>query len=261
MADETSGIITLLTDFGTTDPFVGVMKGVIYGVHPSALVVDLTHGVEPQDIVEARFWLERSYAYFPKGTVHVAVVDPGVGSERAGVVVRFAGHWFVGPDNGLFGFAGDDAEYRRIDVEALGLPVPSATFHGRDVFAPVGARLASGRTRFEEVGPEHRLVDGALDAPVVNGDRIDGQVVTIDHFGNCITNIDETLLADVQDPQVTVADTEVALVRTYSDVGASEFTALVNSFGTVEVACSGGCAAKKLGIKRGARVTVRSGPR
>ena len=190
-----SGIITLLTDFGTRDPFVGVLKGVILGRCPTAQLVDLTHAIAPQQLDEANFWLSRCFPWFPPGTLHLAVVDPGVGSGRAGLVVGAHGHLFVGPDNGLFGgvlAADPTACAYQIDVERLRLPKPSRTFHGRDVFAPVAAEIVAGRLSWDLAGPPHTE---CVVLPCARAQRlgaeVHGAVTAVDHFGNLITNIEE----------------------------------------------------------------------
>ncbi len=257
MPEVTSGIVTLLTDFGVEQPFVGVMKGVIYGRFPAARIVDLAHGIQPQNVAEGSFWLERSYEWFPSGTVHLAVVDPGVGGERAALVAESGGHAFVGPDNGLFGFLPADAEYRRVDARKLGIPEPSNTFHGRDVFAPVAAELASAKLGFDAVGPKHTPAAApALGRAKANGDRVQGEVVAIDRFGNLITNIEQSLLKGWRSPRVKIGKMERALERTYSDGAAGEYVAVINAFGTVEIARRNGHAAESLELGRGAPVTV-----
>jgi S-adenosylmethionine hydrolase len=263
MATESrpSGIITLLTDFGLQDPFVGVMKGVILTRFPEAKIVDLAHGVRPQDVRECSFWLARSYGWFPRGTVHVAVVDPGVGSERGTLVLQADGHWFVGPDNGVmdgvFERSGD-ADAREIDVQRFGLAAPSRTFHGRDVFAPVAAELAAGRCAFDAVGPVKQSAVGLCGAQLLKaGDSVQGRVVSVDHFGNLITDIDAGLLTDSRLATVRVADTPCPIRRCYSDAEPGGLLALINAFGTLEIACRDASAAEILGVGRGAMVTVR----
>jgi S-adenosyl-L-methionine hydrolase (adenosine-forming) len=261
----TSGVITLLTDFGTDDPFVGVMKGVILGHFPEARIVDLTHGIGAQDVAHGAFWLERSFRWFPAGTVHVAVVDPGVGTARAPLCVRAAQHVFVGPDNGLLaGIIARErgAEVRAIDLGAAGLPAPSATFHGRDVFAPVAAQLSARRRAFDEIGP---LVSApaspVLPQPERVGDEARGTVVCSDRFGNLISNLDASLLGDFARPEVEIGGIVRPLVRTYADGEVSDYVAVINAFGTVELALRDGSAARALGIGRGAAVIARPGGR
>jgi S-adenosyl-L-methionine hydrolase (adenosine-forming) len=259
-----SGIVTLLTDFGLSDPFVGVMKGVILGRYPQAKIVDLCHGIIAQDIAHGAFWLERSYGWFPTGTVHVAVVDPGVGSSRAPIAARAHGHFFIGPDNGILGgvIAADaSAEVREIEIARFRVPPPSATFQGRDVFAPIAADIAAWTLAFRDVGPTLTNVKGPIVPRAVRtGDRIDGAVVCLDRFGNVITNVDVELLQGISSPIVTIAGIERPLVRTYSDAADGDYLALINSFGTIEIAQRDGDAARGLGIGRFAPVVVRPGP-
>ena len=254
------GIITLLTDFGLQDPFVGVMKGVILGRLPTARIVDLTHGILPQDLAAASYWLSRSFEWFPPGTVHVAVVDPGVGSDRAAIALRAENHLLLGPDNGILDSVREGhhpVEVREIDLGKVGLPAPSNTFHGRDLFAPVAAELAAGRLRFVDVGPVRTEVE-SLPATRLRRTAagIEGAVVTIDRFGNLVTNIDERLVSGCSKVQVRIGGRTIPLRRTYADGSEGELVALVNSFGSVEIACRNGSAASALGAQRGALVVV-----
>jgi S-adenosylmethionine hydrolase len=218
--------------------------------------------------VEAGFWLGRSYAYFPAGTVHVAVVDPGVGSARRIAAVEGDGHVFLAPDNGLLAGVlqrlATAPVLRHLDPDllaSLGLDRPSHTFHGRDIFAPLAAELAAGRLPPERLGaPGATLQPDELAAPRLDAGGVSGAVVTIDHFGNLLTNVDVRLIAAIERPVVQVAGRVVPLLRTYSDAGAGEYLALVNAFGVVEVARSGGSAAAGLAVARGAPVRVRPGP-
>lgn len=253
------GIITLLTDFGASDPFVGVMTGAILSHYSAARVVDLCHGVQPGSIVEAAFWLERCYPWFPPGSVHVTVVDPGVGSERRILGAAIAGHLFLAPDNGCFGrrlLEASSAEFRSVDLAQLTLPNPSATFHGRDVFAPLAARLASGALRFAELGPRAEPLPSLLIEPVLSEDRLRGEVVTVDRFGNLITNLDESAWSSRTVTQVSVGPRSVPLRRTYSDAAPGELMALVNSFGVLEIAEACGSAERSLGSGRGTPVEL-----
>jgi S-adenosylmethionine hydrolase len=260
---EASGVVTLITDFGLRDPFVGVMKGQLLRRHPAVRIVDLTHEIVPHWPAEAGFWLARSFRYFPVGTVHVAVVDPGVGGSRAIALVECEGHAFLAPDNGLLANVIETASevtLRRLDaaaLEPLALALPSATFHGRDIFAPVAAELAAGRVQPADLGPAvSDLIPGWLDEPVVGLGQVTGSVVTVDHFGNLITNIEAAHLETIPHPMVRVAGRELPLRRTYSDVRPGEYLALVNSFGVIEIARAEQSAADGLGLDRGAPVTV-----
>jgi S-adenosylmethionine hydrolase len=248
-----SRVITLLTDFGLGDPFVGIMKGVIASLASEARVIDLCHGIQPQAVAEAAFWLERSYAWFPPGSVHVAVVDPTVGSERRILAVAARGHYFLAPDNGLLsdaltGAAG--ARVHTLDFARLGLSNPSATFHGRDVFAPVAARLASGTLELAAVGPSAVAEPCVLKAPASDGELLTGEVVTVDRFGNLITNLDRARVESSRASHVTLAGRDVPIRRTYADASPGELLALINAFDVLEVAQRDGSAERRLGLGR-----------
>lgn len=261
---EPSGILTLTTDFGLRDPFVGVMKGRILARFPAARIVDLSHEISTYGPAEAGFWLDRSFEYFPGGTVHLAVVDPGVGTARALLCVAARGHLLLAPDNGLLA-----ALIARIPgalivrlttagLARLGIEAVSATFHGRDIFAPVGAALAAGQCAPGDLGEEvGEVVPSTLPAASVRGATVHGTVVTIDHFGNLITNIDQALLQRFRSPLVLVGERSLHLGVTYGAAAAGEYLALVNSFGVLEVARVQASAAAGLGLARGAAVAVR----
>jgi S-adenosyl-L-methionine hydrolase (adenosine-forming) len=258
-----SGVITLTTDFGYRDPFVGVMKGQILMRNAEARVIDLTHEIMVHWPAEAGFWLSRSYRYFPRGSVHLAVVDPGVGTHRDIVIVDVDGHLFVAPDNGLLApllTRATGARIHKLDLSRLshlGIAAPSATFHGRDIFAPLVAEIASGRCRPASLGPEvHELVPAWVDEPEVTGTHVTGVVITLDHFGNLITNIDGDLIKGMTNPVVKTGAHEFELRRTYGDKRPGEYLALINAFGVVEIARAEQSAAAGLGLGRGAPVTV-----
>ncbi len=262
------GLITLTTDFGPSDGYVGAMKGVILTRAPQIQIHDIAHAIAPQNVAHGAAALRTAAPWFPIGTVHVGVVDPGVGTARAGLLVLAGGHAFVGPDNGLFvpvaDVLGGPDEVRRLDTAgALASVVPprlSATFHGRDVFAPTAAALADGSITPMEVGPPHELA--ALEALPAVGDRTAtgiGQITHVDHFGNAITNIGAEELSGPSDSpaRVEVAGHTLEVVRTYGEVGEGSFCALVGSEGFLEIAVRGGSAAKALGIGPGTVVRVR----
>lgn len=259
-----SGIITLTTDFGHMGPFVAVMKGVIVQRAPTAVVIDLTHEIHAHWPAEAGFWLGRAFRYFPAGTIHVAVVDPGVGTARNIVAVEYAEHIFLAPDNGLLpGVFGENAEYRAWHLaddwlKRQNWPKPSNTFHGRDIFAPLAAEMAAGRLKPAEIGPEaEELIPSLLDEPVIAGEKINGAVITIDHFGNLITNIGRKLLDDFSSPEAIVSGQRLDIRETYGSATPGDFLALVNSFDVIEIARAEGSAADGLGLGRGAPVTIR----
>jgi S-adenosylmethionine hydrolase len=258
------GVITITTDFGHQGPFVATMKGRMLAHLPSARIIDVTHEVPVYWPAEAGFWLARSYAYFPSGSMHVAVVDPGVGTARDIIIVVAAGHAFIAPDNGLLApvvTRADAPKIFRLDetkaVAQLKLPVPSATFHGRDIFAPVAAEIAAGRVAPTALGPEITdIVPSWVDEPAVAADQVAGVVITIDHFGNLITNIDASLIRSFANPVVRTGGRTFPLRRTYGDVRPGDFLALINSFGVVEIARAEQSAAEALGLGRGAPVTI-----
>jgi len=259
-----SGVITITTDFGHQGPFVGVMKGSLLRRFPQARIVDLTHEIVVHWPAEAGFWLARAYHYFPAGTVHVAVVDPGVGTARSIVAVCAGGHYFLAPDNGLLApVVGRASEARivrvgTVELARIGVQHPSATFHGRDIFAPVAAELAAGRTRLEQLGESiTALVPSWVEEPAVEARSVSGVIISIDHFGNLITNIDGVLIERFRLPLVHAGNHSFPLLRTYGDARPGEYLALVNSFGVVEIARAENSAAEGLGLSRGAPVIVR----
>ena len=259
-----SGVITITTDFGHQGPFVGVMKGCILTRFPEAHIVDLTHEIVVHWPAEAGFWLARAFGYFPAGSVHVAVVDPGVGTARNVVAVRADGHYFLAPDNGLLAPLVSRAREALIvrvgtvELARIGVQHPSATFHGRDVFAPLAAELAAGRRRLEDLGETvSTLVPSWVEEPAVDARSVTGVVITIDHFGNLITNIDAVLIERFRLPLVHAGNHSFPLLRTYGDTPPGEYLALVNSFGVVEIARAEESAAEGLGLSRGAPVVVR----
>ena len=259
-----SGVITITTDFGHQGPFVGVMKGRILSRFAEAKIIDLTHEIVVHWPAEAGFWLARSFEYFPPGTVHVAVIDPGVGTSRDIIAVTAGGHVFLAPDNGLLAaIVGRHPEAVIIRVNTMqlarfGIGRPSATFHGRDIFAPIAAELAAGRCMPESLGERvNTLVPSWVEEPTLEESSVTGVVITIDHFGNLISNIDATLIERFRLPLVHAGSHAFPLLRTYGDTRPGEYLALVNSFGVVEIARAEQSAAEGLGLSRGAPVVVR----
>lgn len=258
-ADGPCGVITLLTDFGLTDPFVGVMTGVILSGFPAARVVDLCHGIRPQGIREAAFWLERCYSWFPVGTLHVAVVDPGVGSARRVLGAAAGGHYFLVPDNGLLGqqlTEAADARVVEVELARHALPRASATFHGRDVFAPLAAGLASRRIDFDALGAPAKPLPCELAAPTRDARGVSGEVVTIDRFGNLITNLDASWLDGAGVCRARIGELELPLLGTYSQANPGQLLALVNAFGVIEIAERDGNAERTLALGRGTPVRL-----
>ena len=255
-------IITLTTDFGYADPFVGIVKGAILCINSNLHIVDLNHGIPPQDIRAAALTVAASVDYFPLGTIHVAVVDPGVGSERRPIVIHSAGHYFVGPDNGVFSFALKDKESScivHLSNEAYHRQPKSQTFHGRDIFAPVAAHLARGVPLAEFGSP---LKDSAcLPWPALERTRefIVGEVLYIDHFGNLFTNIRERDLTGVAKEKIRfhLNGIEIqGLAQSYAAGDKDTYIALVNSWGLVEIASCNDNAASRSQAKIGNKVRV-----
>jgi S-adenosylmethionine hydrolase len=249
-----SGPIALLTDFGTADPYVGIVKGVIASIHPEARVIDICHELPPQSVGAACRMLSVAAPHFPDGTIFLAVVDPGVGTARRPIAARTDRHIFVAPDNGLLSFA-RPAEIRILDREELFLRPVSSTFHGRDVFAPVAARLAAGLP-FREVGSRVRSMRRlTLPRPVRKGGALVGHVVWIDRFGNAVTDIEGSAVR--RGSRVRLKGATIAgLSRTYGDHKRGTLIALIGSSDHLEISLVNGSAAGALGAKVGDAVEV-----
>jgi S-adenosylmethionine hydrolase len=245
-------IITLLTDFGTRDSYVGEIRGVLLARAPGAVLADISHEIGLGDIRAGAYVLGRAWRRFPAGTVHLAVIDPGVGGARLALAVRSEGHFFVGPDNGLFTPVLERAD----QIAVLSVPPPaSATFHGRDVFAPAAAAIAAG-SPVPALGAPPRTAPVRLPmaAPRREGNCLVGEVVYIDRFGTLITNLG----ADTQGP-IEVAGVRVPLRHTFSDVAPGEQVAFVGSGGTIEIAVRDGSAAERFRAHVGIRVRAGVG--
>lgn len=264
-----STIVTLTTDYGARDAFAASIKGVILKINPQAQIIDLSNDITPQDIWEGAFTLRSAYSYFPKGTVHLAVVDPGVGSGRRPIIVVTESYYFVGPDNGIFSLVYQEAERIRvhhITSNHYFLPNPGPTFHGRDIFAPVAGWLAKGipSGNFGEELTEYTKLN--IPAPKISGNVIDGHVVHIDRFGNIITNITykdiRTFLpegADLGTPTIGIAGKEVkGLKKFYAEASPGEPGAIINSSGALEIFMFKQNARTALSVKRGevVRLTI-----
>jgi S-adenosyl-L-methionine hydrolase (adenosine-forming) len=256
--------ISLLTDFGTRDGYAGILKGVIYRIAPDAQVADLSHNIHPQNILEgALVWL-RSYAFFPEGTVHIAVVDPGVGTHRRPIAARLGSYFFVCPDNGMITpileeneKAGGRVEFVHLDQPRFWLPQVSNVFHGRDIFSPVGAHLASGTSLAELGTPITDPVRLRLPRPERTPNGWKAEVITIDHFGNVNTDLNQQDLVDPENMIVRIAGREIhGLVKTFGDRPAGELVALIDSDNSLAIAIVLGDAARELGIEVGTPVEV-----
>lgn len=248
-------VITLTTDFGARDPYVASMKGVLRGLCPAAMIDDLSHAIPPRDIREAALFLEAAVPHYPPGSIHIAVVDPGVGGTRRALAVRAGGQILVGPDNGVLSLAwGDEPEARALENATLFRHPVSRTFHGRDVFAPVAGHLANGLA-FDAVGPP--VADPAawrIPEPVAVGGGWRGEIIHIDHYGNCVTNLPQDL---ARAGAVLVAGgARVPLLGIYADAAPGAALALVGSTGRIEFSVREGDAAGRYGLSRGVEVTL-----
>lgn len=258
-------IITLLTDFGAADHYVAAMKGVILQTAPKAIIVDITHRIAPQNLLQAAFILRQTFEYFPAGTIHVAVVDPGVGTARPIVAARYSGQFVLAPDNGLVSLVHRDfvlEELRLVQNDALFRRSVSATFHGRDIFAPVAGHVLK-MGRLNDVGPAtDKLALLSLPLPVAAPDgRIVGQVIYLDAFGNATTNIGRQDLERASRRRsalrVKAGPHDIGpLHRAYGDVPAGTPVALLGSADMLEIAVSYGSAAQQLGLTVGQEVAV-----
>lgn len=264
-----SRTITLTTDFGTRDAYVAAMKGTILDLCPDVRLVDVTHEISPQDVMEAAFVLRQAIPYFPDDTVHLVVVDPGVGTERRPVALRHGAHLFVGPDNGVFPLVLEREQPDEVvaldRASAWRTPEPSQTFHGRDIFAPVAAHVAAGRSLSEVGSPIERLEPLRWAQPIADDEGVQGWVVHIDRFGNCITNIARETLAPYTDRasdalpplKCFVGNTSFTEVQaTYGHVAQGEPLLLFGSSDFLEVAVNAGNAAKLLDIRKGDPVNI-----
>ncbi len=259
-------IITLTTDFGYKDPFVGIMKGEILKINPSVQIVDISHEVAPQNIIEASFLIEKTFNSFPHRTIHVVVVDPGVGSERRPILVSAEYQYFIGPDNGIFSFIYNlSKSFKVIHITAKHyfLPNLSYTFHGRDIFAPIAAWLSKGIDISNFGDPIHDYVKIPMSSPKILSDlSIEGEVIYVDHFGNLITNISVHQIRNLvknypyEKLKVIVRDIMAPLKTHYSEVTDEMLYSLIDSFGYLELFVNKGNASEIFSIKTGEKVRV-----
>lgn len=266
---ERQPIVTLTTDFGSKDPFVGIMKGVILNINPSVTIIDITHNISRQNINEAAFAVGTGFSYFPHKTIHVAVIDPGVGSARRPILVAADYHYFIGPDNGVFSRIyqkSGSIDVFHITADHYFLGNSSATFHGRDIFAPVAAWLSKGIhiDRFGEPVTDYMKIP--FREPVQSyPDRIEGEVIYIDHFGNATVNIDarkiDQLASSKKDGglRVIVKGKEAPIKTFYSEAEDNRLCSLINSFGYLELFVNKGSAVSDFGLNIGDKVEVSPG--
>ena len=257
-------LITLTTDFGYRDPFVGIMKGVIAGINANARVIDLSHDIPPQDIMAGALVLRHSVPYFPRGAIHVAVIDPGVGSARRPLLVECDGNYFVGPDNGVLSLAlagKQPTRFTHLSNSAYHLQPVSATFHGRDIFAPVAAYLSLGVAAVAFGDPVDGFLRLKLPEALRAGRRICGEILYIDSFGNLFTNISERDLTGLTADNLVISLRDATirgLVSNYAAAADGEFVALINSWGLLEIAVYKGSAERRATAKVGDKVTLSS---
>jgi S-adenosylmethionine hydrolase len=256
----------LLTDFGLGDVFVGQMQGAILSRFPAARIVDSSHGVPAHDVAVGGFWLRASLRHFPTGTVHVAVVDPGVGTARRPLAAVADDCYFIGPDNGLLATALAAAQHRQvraIDPAVLRVGTLSTTFHGRDLFAPAAAELACGRVGFPALGPVvEEWTPGVVPMATVRSGRVAGVVLFVDRFGNSISNVTRADLAAaglIGEASVACGGLRAPLRRTYGDVDRGAPVAVINSFDVVEIGLREDNAALRHRIEPGQSFLVASG--
>ncbi len=253
-------IITLLTDFGYKDNYVGVVKGVILGINPRVHIVDLCHEVGPQDIMGAAFALKTAYKYFLKDTVHMVVIDPSVGSARLPILVKTRDYYFIGPDNGVLSLALEDQKIEGIvylDNYEFHLTPVSNTFHARDIFAPVAVHLTKGISYqlFGKGIKSYKKIK--LPKPKISSNYIKGQIIYIDRFGNLFTNVSQELKDKIKKPKIRIKDQLIkGIKKSYAQVKPGNLLAIWGSSGFLEVAASSGSAKEKLGANIGDKVEI-----
>jgi S-adenosylmethionine hydrolase len=258
-------IITLLTDFGTKDHYVASMKGVILNINPQCLLIDITHQVNPHDIEEGAFILASTYSYFPKGTIHLSVVDPGVGGIRKPILLVTRNYFFIGPDNGLFTLVAQREKVKQVVALAKKkyfLSKVSSTFHGRDIFAPVAAHLSLG-IKPNAFGYEIKsLKELKFQKPVIKEGKLLGEILYIDAFGNLVSNIDEgKLFRFIQSRPFVIRAGRKAisgLKKGYWEGKKGEPIALLGSGGLLEISVREGNAKRSLKVKRGDPITIKT---
>ncbi len=265
-------VITLLTDFGTHDSYAGIMKGVILSTSPSSTIVDITHHIDPQDITQAAFILQSAFRYFPGGTVHTIIVDPGVGSGRTIIAAQINEHLFLAPDNGVLSLVMDEERVEaiiRVNNSEYFLKPVSRTFHGRDIFAPIAGHLANG-IALERLGPlveKKTICRLEIDQPSISDTgELSGTIIRIDHFGNLITNIDYHLLKEIiKAGSPKTLDFRIGkknvkgLSQTYNDKLPATPLALIGSTGHLEISVNCGNASQYFNAKKGDLITVIPG--
>ncbi|MCX7662000.1 MAG: S-adenosyl-l-methionine hydroxide adenosyltransferase family protein [Candidatus Omnitrophica bacterium] len=245
--------ISLLTDFGLSDNFVGVMKAVILKINPSVSIIDISHNIEPQNVFQASFLLKHSFKYFPKGTIHLAIVDPGVGTDRKAILVKTRNYFFIAPDNGVLSLTLEEEspqEIIQIDNPKYFLKPVSHTFHGRDIFSPVAGYLSRGISIYNFGKPIKKIKKIHFPKPEIKKDKLYGQIIYIDNFGNLVTNISkDTFLGFVRKRKFVLRIRNKIINRistSYQDSDKKETIALFNSFDSLEISIREGSAKEAL---------------
>lgn len=257
-----SSIITLTTDFGLGDHYVSAMKAVILGINPDVRLVDISHDIPPQDVMAGAWVVRNAAMLFPQGTVHLVVVDPGVGTSRSPVALKIDDQFFVGPDNGIFSLIGEDFEYTAVtlDNKKFWRPEPSNTFHGRDIFAPIAAHISTGVSMAELGSPLESVVTYRWAMPISDKDGIQGWIVHIDRFGNLISNIPQSLIRKTIGHsrfRIYVGNTILNGIEvTFGSVHDGEPVAYIGSSGKLEIAINKGNAKEMLGVEKGAQISI-----
>lgn len=258
-------VITLLTDFREKDGYIGIMKGVIAGIAPDANVIDLSHEISPQNVREAAYLLGRSYPYFPVGSIHCCVVDPGVGTSRYGMAARLGDHYFVGPDNGLFSILYHERLALDEPIQMVALSDPayqlkkvSRTFHGRDIFAPAAAHLAAGVDILQLGEPISEPVLLNLPQPQREEDEMLGEIIHVDAFGNLASNIRFTRVPRQSAVRVSLGGLyDIPLRKTFGEAYTGQIIAVVDSFGFLAISVVNGNASRELGYGLGEQIRVK----
>jgi S-adenosylmethionine hydrolase len=255
-----NSIITLTTDFGDKDGYVGAVKGVLLKINPQIKIVDITHDISPFNILEGTLILNSFYQFFPRGTIHLVVVDPGVGGKRKGILIQTDNYFFVGPDNGIFSLILENEKIREIigiTNSEYFLQKPSSTFHARDIFAPVSAYLSLGVKPQEFGSLSRECYKLKLPQPKFRENRLKGEIIYVDRFGNLISNIRSELLPDEKRIQVKIGQRRIkGLSRFYAERKEGELIALIGSSNFLEIAVNQGNAQRLLKAKTGDKITV-----
>lgn len=261
-------IITLTTDFGLKDPYVAEMKAVILAISPKATIVDITHQVDKFDTLMGAYILASAYPYFPEGTIHVAIVDPGVGTRRRPLIIQTEKSRFVGPDNGVLGLAAKSTAHEKMSIYHITnrefmLSSISDTFHGRDIFAPVAAHLANGRSPFDFGKEIHRMISPDFSKTIRRRNRLEGQIIHIDNFGNIITNftakeLENSKIESKLHVKIGQVNLLMKLCKAYGDVRKEQPLAIIGSNNLLEISVNRGSAAQRFNVHVGNKVSIRA---